>query len=317
MSEELTVTAGELSIPSPSEVEEMEQKVRFYETRQGTSLAFYEYGDPRGRPVIFFHGTGSHLQATLLHKPGLRRGFRIVAPDRPGVGKSAFRKGWTPLEYAHDMAELADFLGIETFGALGISGGGPTLLASALAIPERLDWVVDLACAAPVYGDPEMTQHLGKSDRFYAFMGTRLPLQIFRIPFSFLGILQTLFKSPASFAKMFDSSLGEPDKELFRHPDMQYLVMRDFQVLYHKGSLGPAYDAQTSYAPWGFDVGDISKPVEIFQGKEDKFIPPRFNQYMAEKIPSARLHMLEGMGHFGHLAYGYALLERLESLLGL
>jgi pimeloyl-ACP methyl ester carboxylesterase len=148
-------------------------------------------------------------------------------------------------------------------------------------------------------------------------MGTRLPLQIFRIPFSFLGILQTLFKSPASLAKMFDSSLGEPDKELFRHPDMQYLVMRDFQVLYHKGSLGPAYDAQTSYAPWGFDVGDISKPVEIFQGKEDKFIPPRFNQYMAEKIPSARLHMLEGMGHFGHLAYGYALLERLESLLGL
>jgi hypothetical protein len=50
MSEELTATARELSIPSPSEVEEMEHKVRFYETCQGTGVAFYEYGDPQGWP---------------------------------------------------------------------------------------------------------------------------------------------------------------------------------------------------------------------------------------------------------------------------
>ncbi|HOO64132.1 MAG TPA: alpha/beta hydrolase [Synergistaceae bacterium] len=309
-----TIHRGELSVLSPSEIEELEKNLRFYTTSGGTRLAFHEYGDPRGRPIFFYHGTGSHLQATALHKPGLRQGFRIIAPDRPGVSHSEFRKGWTPLEYARDMTELADFLGISTFGALGISGGGPTLLASAFAVPERLDWVVDLACATPVYGDSGMRRHLGKADRFYAVLGTRLPLGIFRIPFSFLGLLQTFFKSPSSFAKMFDSSLCPADKELFQNPDFQYLIMRDFQELYRHGSLGPAYDAQTVYRAWGFDIASITKPVEIFQGSSDKFVPPKFSEYLAEKNPRARLHILEGMGHFGHLAYGYDMLERLKEL---
>jgi pimeloyl-ACP methyl ester carboxylesterase len=301
-----------MSILSQSEIEELERKVQFFNTGEGTRLAFHEYGDPDGRPVFFYHGTGSHVHGMLLHKPGQLHGFRIIAPDRPGVAQSDFRNGWTILEYAHDMAKLADHLKIDKFGAIGISGGGPTLLASAFAIPERLQCVVDLACATPVYSNPEMLKHLGTMDRFYAKLGTTLPLSLFRIPFALLGLMQTIFKSPKSFAKMFSSSLCASDKDIFSIQEFQYLFMRDFQELFRHGSKGPAYDALTVYRPWGFDLTEVNIPIEVFHGTEDKFVPLKFSEYLASQVKNVNINKIEGKGHFGHIAYGYRLLEEIK-----
>lgn len=311
---EITNNAKELSILSRHEIAELEKKVQFHKTRQGTRLAFHEYGDLKGHPIFFYHGTGSHIHGMLLHKPGLRYGFRIIAPDRPGVAQSDFRAGWTILEYARDMADMADHLEIDSFGAIGISGAGPTLMASAFTIPKRLHCVVDLACAMPVYADPEMAKHLGTMDRFYANLGTRLPLALFKIPFSLLGIMQRIMKSPKSFAKMFDSSLCPADKEIFKLPDIQYLIMRDFQELFRHGSKGPAYDAQTVYKNWGFNLSDIDIHIEVFQGTADIFIPPKFSEYLAKSAKDVRINLLEGQGHFYHLAYGYQMLKKVAEL---
>lgn len=303
-----------LSILSMQEIEELEKKVQFHKTRHGARLAFHEYGDSGGRPIIFYHGTGSHVHGMLLHKPGLEYGFRIIAPDRPGVAQSDFRPGWTILDYAQDMADLADHLGIGSFGAIGISGAGPTLMASAFTIPDRLHFVVDLACAMPVYADPAMAGCLGKMDRFYAKLGTRLPLSVFKIPFSFLGIMQTIVKSPKSFARMFDSSLCPADKELFKQPDFQYLLMRDFQELFRNGSQGPAYDAQTVYKQWGLSLSDIDIHIEVFHGTADKFVPLKFSEYLAKTAKNVRINPITDQGHFYHLAYGYQMLKKVKAL---
>ncbi|MCK9555769.1 alpha/beta hydrolase [bacterium] len=307
-------SANELSMLSKDEISALEETVQFHKTRQGTRLAFHEYGDLKGHPIFFYHGTGSHVHGMLLHKPALRYGFRIIAPDRPGVAQSDFRPGWTILEYARDMADLANRLGIGSFGAIGISGAGPTLMASAFAIPERLHCVVDLACAMPVYADPEMTKHLGTADRFYAKLGTGLPLSLFRLPFSLLGVMQRVMKSPKSFAKMFDSSLCPADKEIFKMADFQYLLMRDFQELFRHGSKGPAYDAQTVYKQWGFNLSDIGIHIEVFQGSSDKFVPAMFSEYLAKTAKDVRLNILEGQGHFCHLAYGYRMLKKVKEI---
>ena len=74
-----------LSLLSQAEVEELEQAVQFFDTWRGSRLAFHEYGDPAGQPLIFYHGTGSHVHGMLLHKPAREYGFRIIAPDRPGA----------------------------------------------------------------------------------------------------------------------------------------------------------------------------------------------------------------------------------------
>ena len=310
----MTNNENELSMLSMHEIDELEKKVQFLETRQGTRLAFHEYGDPKGHPIIFYHGTGSHVHGMLLHKPGLRYGFRIIAPDRPGIAQSEFRAGWTVLEYARDVADLADHLEIGTFGAIGISGAGPALMASAFAIPDRLHCLVDLACAMPLYKDHEMAKNLGTMDRLYAELGTHLPLKLFEIPFSLLGIMQKVMKSPKSFARMFDSSLCPADKEIFKMPDFQYLLMRDFQELFRHGAEGPAYDAQTVYKEWGFDLADINMHIEVYQGTDDIFIPQQFSEYLAHTAKDVRLNLIEGRGHFYHLVYGYQMLKKVAEL---
>lgn len=304
----------ELSIPLREEFEELEKKVQFYTTQRGARLAFHEYGDPAGQPIIFYHGTGSHIQGMCLHKPGIRYGFRIIAPDRPGIGQSDFRSHWTVLEHAIDMAELADHLMIKSFGAIGISGAGPTLMASAFAIPHRLKCVIELACAMPLYNDKEAIKQLGAMDRLYAKLGTRLPLAAFQFPFAIMGIIMKLMKKPKLFAKMFKSSLCASDQTIFALPDFQYFFIKDFQTLFSHGSKAAAYDAQTVYKDWGFNIADIDTHIEGFHGTEDKFVPIKFSEYMAKTVKKAHLNPITGQGHFYNLVYGYQMLKKVKDL---
>ncbi len=62
----------------------------------GRRLGYAEFGDPAGRPILYFHGfPSSRLEAGLAHGAALRTGVRIVAPDRPGSGLSDFLPGRT------------------------------------------------------------------------------------------------------------------------------------------------------------------------------------------------------------------------------
>ena len=52
-------------------------------------LAWSEFGCPDGLPVLFFHSNGSsRLEASLFHEQAKQSGLRLIAVDRPGIGKS-------------------------------------------------------------------------------------------------------------------------------------------------------------------------------------------------------------------------------------
>ena len=306
---------GSLDIIKPALLEELNGRVEYFKTSSGYRIAYYEYGDRSGRPVIFHHGTGSHVHAMLIHGPALKHGFRIIVPDRPGVSRSDFKPGWTLLNYTSDISDLADYLGLKKYGAIGISGGGPALMASAFSIPERLDFVVDLACAMPLYRDRDMIKYLGTMDRFYARIGARLPLWLFEIPFSILGIQQKLFKNPKLFARMMSSSMCASDSLLFEQPELQYLFMRDFQELFRQGSKGPSYDAQLVYKDWGFKLSDIKTHIEVFHGTDDKWVPFVFSEYLLKTAADVRLNPIKGEGHFYNLVYGEKLMSKIKKLI--
>lgn len=284
-------------IPSKELIDELHSKVNFFISSHGVKIAYRIYGDPNGAPIIFYHGTGSHIHAMLLHEDAIKLNFKIIVPTRPGIGDSDFRK-WSVLDFARDMEDLADYLKHDKFGIMGISGGGPTLMASALRFPERLICVINLACAAPLYGDPEMQDEIGFTDRIFAKLANALPLGIFRIFYSILGFSQKILKSPKTFVKMFKSSLCEADQELFQNPDFQYLFMRDFQESFKNGSKGPSYDAQRIVQKWGFDISEIKAHVDIFQGYEDLFVPVKFTNYYRDKLESFNYFDFPGEGHF-------------------
>ncbi|MDD5681288.1 MAG: alpha/beta hydrolase [Candidatus Omnitrophica bacterium] len=280
--------------------------------KDGRKLSYYQYGARDGIPTFFCHGTGSHIHVMLFHKAAEKLGYRIIVPDRPGIGLSGFQRHRKVLDGASDIAALADHLGIDKFGIIGISGGGPTLLASAYSLASRLTFVVDLACAVPLYTDPAALKQLGFIDRLFARLGAWLPLCIFQIPFALLGFQQKTLKSPQTFAKMMQSSMCKADLELFQNKDLQYLFMRDFQELFRQGSKGPSLDAQLVYHPWGFDLRGIKCHVEIRQGSEDRWIPPSFSRYLAGVLPDAKLHMIEEQGHFYHMVYAEEALKMIN-----
>ena len=77
----------------------------------GRRLAYAEYGDADGKPIFLFHGLpGSRLSWGLLPGEPIPAGLRVIAPDRPGYGRSDSKPGRSLLDWSDDVAQLADAL---------------------------------------------------------------------------------------------------------------------------------------------------------------------------------------------------------------
>src|SRR5262245_47793170 len=86
--------------------------------------------------IFYFHGfPASRLEGALWHDVALRLHVRLVAPDRPGMGLSAFQPARRILDWPGDVLALADHLDVQRFGVIGASGGGPYVLACARVLP--------------------------------------------------------------------------------------------------------------------------------------------------------------------------------------
>ena len=78
--------------------------------------------------------------------------MRLIGIDRPGVGDSTAHLYPSLLAWADDIALVADRLGVGRFGLIGLSGGGPYVLACARALPERVVAGAVLGGVAPTHG---------------------------------------------------------------------------------------------------------------------------------------------------------------------
>lgn len=90
----------------------------------------------------------------------LRDGFRVVVPDLRGFGESPVTPGLVTMrEYAADIEDLLDDLGINRAAVIGLSMGGLVAMELAGARPERY-WAIGLVAttAEPVTAQERLTR---------------------------------------------------------------------------------------------------------------------------------------------------------------
>jgi non-heme chloroperoxidase len=93
-------------------------------TKDGTEIFYKDWG--KGQPIVFSHGwplSADDWDAQMLFF--LQKGYRVVAHDRRGHGRSAqVSDGHDMDHYADDLAELTAHLGLQNAVHIGHSTGG-------------------------------------------------------------------------------------------------------------------------------------------------------------------------------------------------
>ena len=265
----------------------------------GRRLGYAEFGQPRGKAVLYFHGfPGSRLEAALIHETARALAVRVIAVDRPGYGLSDFRAGRALVDWPIDVAELADALGLVRFAVLGVSGGGPYAAVCAWALPRRV------ARAGMVCG-------LGPTDVPGVMVGMKAPNRaLLRLagwcPRLVRGLYcfgaPRLLRHPEAFVRHLSRTASGPDREVLRQPALRTTLAASFAEAVCAGPRGPARDLTLYARPWGFPVEDIRVQVHLWHGECDDIVPPAMGRHMARAIPDCQATFFSGHGHFSLVA---------------
>jgi pimeloyl-ACP methyl ester carboxylesterase len=272
---------------------------QFWEISPGRLLAWNEYGDPAGRPVMYYHGwPSSRVQAGLAHHLAKDRGLRLIAMDRPGMGRSSIEARRSLESWPELMGRFADFLGIGKFGQVGVSGGGPYVLACAAKIPERLTGSAVLGGAVPL---AELSGGLTGLHPIYRLLipFRKLPGGLFSPVFHAAALSTRLNPTRAPMRWMLASLAEEDRRILVDFPDVWSVITRSFREgLSEHGGRGVLTDAEIYFQPMKIDLAAVSHPIRYWHGGDDRNIPLAMVREFTGKIATATLHVDEGLGHF-------------------
>ena len=273
---------------------------KMFYLKDGRALEYFEYGDRDGTPLVYCHGFPSTgMQASLVDDLAKEMHARVISPTRPGMGRSTYKPGRKILDFPRDLKELTDKLGVERFGVLGVSGGGPYALAAALELQDRVT-VVGTASSV---------------GRNTARLRQQLPL-LFRAGFVASGtnigskstvelvdrVFKAIGKSPVDFIIAREKDVDVPREEIERQTDDAF----------RQGAKGPAREAYLIANDWGFNPRAIKRPVHIWYGDNDKIVPGEAFEDFKRIFPKAKTEIYPGEGHFAVLKH---MREVLSSLL--
>ena len=236
-----------------------------------------------GLAVLWHHGspqTGAPLEPLLT--AAAQRGIRLLSYGRPSYGGSSPSPGRDVASAAGDVAQIADALGVPRFAVMGASGGGPHALACAALLPDRVAGVVCLASLAPF------------TDTFDWFAGM--------VDDGGLRAAVTGREARARYEATADFNANT-----FTSTDWAALagawssLGADAGLANAAGPDGLIDDDVAFVTPWGFDVTQISAPVLIVQGGQDRIVPPSHADWLLRNCRWSELWLRPDNGHISIL----------------
>jgi pimeloyl-ACP methyl ester carboxylesterase len=282
--------------------------------RGGGVLEYADYGDPAGIPALFFHGfIGSYHQAAFAGAVARRHGVRLIAPNRPGVGRSTPRRRRYLKEWIPDVQELADALGLRRFGVIGVSGGAPYALACLHALPQRVRGAALVSGLGPVE-DVEVLRTMGPLARRVLQASRRTPWLV-RLFFSLKA--RSFHRDPEAFLSRLVRRWSRADQALFTRSAVRSFFLADLKQVLTEGA-GPAGMVQELqlYQRWGFRLEDVDPRAKVllWHGRQDTLVPAAMSEHVARHFPDAELTLYPG-GHFMVLDHAEEVVQRALAVL--
>jgi pimeloyl-ACP methyl ester carboxylesterase len=272
----------------------------------GITLAYETAGPEGGEPVLLIAGTGMQLidWPEELVEGLVERGLRVTrfdhrdvglstklddagSPDGEAIGAAMAAGEPAPIPYslrdmAMDAVGLMDALGIEQAHIVGVSMGGAIAQLIAIDFPDR---VRSLTLIASDSGNPE----LAGTQNFEVFATLPPPPQ----PDDRVGVLD--------YRAEVEQVLGSPEYPT-DSAAIRAKVSRAMDRAYHPGGLerqqtvslvGHLESAEYRYG----NLENIQAPTAVIHGTADPLVPVQAATDIAERIPDADLHVVQGLGH--------------------
>jgi pimeloyl-ACP methyl ester carboxylesterase len=238
----------------------------------GVRVWYEEQG--AGEPVVLVGGLSSTIETWGRLADLLAERYRVIRPDNRGSGRTRVepdRGDRSMSAFAADMLRLLDALGLDRVHLVGASMGGMIVQQFAVAWPERLRSLT-IACshcggAAAVPASEETVRKLVAASSGGG-EAVRRGLEVVAHPESFTRRPEVL-------------DYYQWTKETWPHSSEE--IQRRMAAI-------AQYDVAEA-------IRSIAVPTLVITGAQDILVPIENSRRIAERIPGARLALIEGGAH--------------------
>jgi pimeloyl-ACP methyl ester carboxylesterase len=226
---------------------------------------WYKDSGGSGVPVVFLHSSTGSSQNWERQVPVFTAaGYRFIAYDRRGWGRSMAQPGAQPGTAADDLHALMKYLGIDRFHLIGTAAGGIVAYDYALSFPEQLRSLV----AANTIG--------GMQDEDYLALGRRLR------PPQFDALPPELRELGPSYRA------AEPDGTR-RWIELERMSRQS-------GAAAQPFRNRMTFSM----LESIKVPALLITGDADLYAPPPLLRMFASRIKGSESRILSEVGHSGY-----------------
>jgi len=232
-------------------------------------LEYAEQGNPDGIPVILLHGFTDSWHSYEMIMPYLPPTLHVYSISQRGHGNSSKpRKGYQPEDFANDIADFIQQMGIHNPILIGHSMGSTIVQSFVSKYPLRTRGII-LAGALANYDKPELINFKKTID-------------------------QLTDPVDSMFAAEFQKSTA--------YRPIPFSMMKLF--IEESGKL-PAYVWKGVAAGWGNSAYtnqliNYKNPALLIWGNKDIFIPQKDQEILQKSLQKSSLKIYEGTGHAIH-----------------
>lgn len=236
---------------------------------RGWNVHYEEFGAPALPPVVLVHGLMGDASTVAPLAARLGAGFRVIAPDALGHGRSARPESFTIEDQGVMLAGLVAALGYESAAMVGISMGSYLVAQAAILDPVRLSRLV------LVVGKAHGTT--SSSAAYAARKGYDLSTLA---PEEAMALLSEALWSP--------HTPQERREKILQGMAVQDPLTADEQAAVERSLAG--FDLRPT-------LHTITAPTLVISGLDDGLNPPEAGREVADHIPGARFQIYERSGH--------------------